>query len=339
MSNYDKINYIANSEVTVYDVFWKNNHIFIVADSANLTAKVDNNQVELKQIADGCWTFVYIYEACKNENKIAIDIFHKKNYVGNIVLTDHKLSEKNQNNFIYTSTMFSNDVSEYIINAWIQHNLYIGVNRIFLYYNSCDTHKYSLMDLGKESLFIPWIFPITNKYGSNVKHHVPQQQASMMHCLYKYCKNDCVWMMSLDLDELLLPINCKTIKKSIENISKDIEYIPMKGHSAYAQSNIESLSPAKYHKKVSYDILKKTKILSKFPSNRKYLHKCSKTQSLGIHDKISPSTDPENQNYFDDNITFLHLTNFSRFVGRIHEDPCILNCDVNTNWNHLYDIQ
>jgi hypothetical protein len=340
MKLYDKINYIILKDIIIYDIFCRDGVLFILADDiyTNIVVKINNHILSIDTISSSYNNVSIIKYNLPDDlqsESILLDIEYNNFLYKNITLIHNKNKKNNNDLKIYSSVYFTDDAGKYVLDAWAKHQFHVGVDKIFMYYESCDTRNFINQQENMQLIF--WDF--TSNLPTNIRHQRlgKNQTASMMHCLYKYAKAEADWMMSLDLDEFILPISSKNIKDIIQKL-QPISHIQMRGKVArFKYDQNICTHPCMDEKHTDYNkLIKSTPFSDKEPipeSNRKYLHKSSESDMVNIH----ILNNIKNDLYYDEHITFLHLYNFSRFIGRAKWEPGE-NFIQDKDWNTLYNI-
>jgi hypothetical protein len=209
-------------DFTLFDVFWKNNSIYLIISINNEVLNEKNLIVSLNQINlnlkekivknkyEPILLFIYddknIYtniDTNINRNKdLTIRIVYKEQeFIKNI----EKVINKENSIFLSLTTLFKDD---YILFPnFYKYYKSQGVEHFFMYYNGLlndDIKK--LFDYNDVTL-IEWnfIYWTNNKY----THHA--QLGQMHHALYKFGKNNYEYMIFNDLDEYLFIPDIKLI--------------------------------------------------------------------------------------------------------------------------------
>lgn len=95
--------------------------------------------------------------------------------------------------------IFKNE--EPYLEEWLQHHIKLGINHFYLYCNDPKFDKYDyLTKYDKYITIIDW----TNKKNDKYKLYESVQRQAYFHCVSTY-KNECHFLMMLDIDEFLFP--------------------------------------------------------------------------------------------------------------------------------------
>lgn len=107
--------------------------------------------------------------------------------------------------------IFKNE--EDYLEEWLQHHMAVGFDHFFLYCNDPNLSKYSYLHLPKYKKHITLI-DWTNKVNDPVKLYESIQRQAYFDCVQKYKKN-CDYLMMLDIDEFVMPMENITLPQFI----------------------------------------------------------------------------------------------------------------------------
>lgn len=202
-----------------------------------------------------------------------------------IIIINCKCIEKFTNEKKYNIAIMSIFKNEHdYMKEWIDHHLSQGIEHIFLYCNDPNKSNYPYLynseynsEYNSKITVIDWV----DKQNNGV--NTIQKQA-YYDCVQKY-SNDCQFLLMLDLDEFLKPINnFKTIKEYIYSLKSNWNNIKAfkiqrynfgsSGHKTKPKGNV--VSSYKYREKIcsSYKTM----------ANCDYIDK--KSRFFGVHDFI-----------------------------------------------------
>ena len=202
---------------TLFDVFWKNNLIYLILsinnnilDESKLNVYLNKTKIKLKQkiIKDKYEpTLIFIYDDNSNDisKKLFIQVFFDgKEYSKEI----EKIVNKEKSNFLCLTTLFSNDYN--LFPNFYDYYKRQGVQHFFMYYNGLLNNKIKEIFNYKDVTLIEWNFRYWNPEKYKYRHHA--QLGQMHHALYKYGKDNYEYMIFNDLDEYLFIPKIKLVE-------------------------------------------------------------------------------------------------------------------------------
>jgi hypothetical protein len=189
-----------------FDIFFKNNTIYIILPIINEPVKVDtiNIQVEetkltiSKQIIKNSYepTLIYMYNYVSDASHIKVSIQYE-NYYKTFTLENIKTTPTQK---LTVTTLFKDDYELFPI----FYNYYKkqGVSHFYMYYNGkMNTHIQKVFnDYYDDVTLIEWDY----RYwldGYKFAHHA--QLGQIHHAIYRYGKDVCDYMIFCDFDEYL----------------------------------------------------------------------------------------------------------------------------------------
>tara|TARA_B100001094_G_scaffold171311_1_gene165655 strand:+ start:420 stop:1418 length:999 start_codon:yes stop_codon:yes gene_type:complete len=221
-------------DFTLFDIFWKNNDIYLVLSINNeevnendLNVSVNNINLVLKKkiIKKEKWSvcepvLIFIYDDNNfNENELLVNITYKyKPIPFNYSKKIEKFCTKYNSNLLCLTTLFKDDYD--LFPNYYKYYKKQGVQHFFMYYNGLLNDKIKEIFNYDDVTLIEWDFRYWNdKEKHKYKHHA--QPGQMHHALYKYGKDNYKYMIFNDLDEYLFIPNIKLIDyiKSKSNVT------------------------------------------------------------------------------------------------------------------------
>lgn len=222
-------------DFTLFDVFWKNNDIYLVLsinneeevneNDLNVSANGINLVLKKKIIKKEKWSvcepiLIFIYDDYNiNENELLININYKyKTFPFIYSKKIEKFCIKYNSNLLCLTTLFKDDYD--LFPNYYKYYKKQGVQHFFMYYNGLLNDKIKEIFNYDDVTLIEWDFRYwndTEKY--KYKHHA--QTGQIHHALYKYGKDNYKYMIFNDLDEYLFIPNIKLIDyiKSKSNVT------------------------------------------------------------------------------------------------------------------------
>lgn len=195
------------------------------------------------------------------------------------------------NNKKYTLSImaiFKNE-QEYM-QEWLDHHISQGFEQIYLYCNDSDIHKYYYLIDDKYKNYIKLIDWTDKK---NTLNDTIQRQA-YYDCIIKY-SNESQFIMMLDLDEFIVPLNHNTIKtyiNSLKNSWNDIKAFKIQRYDFGSNGHINKPNG---------------KVMDNF---KKHENKCSSYKTIANTDFID-----KNKKFYG-----VHDFNFINKSGKIYND-------------------
>jgi hypothetical protein len=213
--------YINNVNLLFFDIFYKNNKLYLIMPIYNEPYTINNflltlNNVNLipseKHIKDSYEPIsIFIYDiantsetgqAGQRNDSITIDILCnkvKKTYHLKHIDID---TTNTPNHFLTLTTLFKHDYSlfPFFYNYYTKQ----GVSHFYLYYNSTITqeiYKFFNRPQYKNVTLVEWNFHYWNPREFKYCHHA--QMGQIHHALYRYGKDMSEYMIFCDFDEYL----------------------------------------------------------------------------------------------------------------------------------------
>jgi len=330
--------YITNTRLLFFDIFYKNNKIYLImpiynkpANPLQISVRVNKDELSLSEsfVKDSNEpTLIYVYNVPNADTEIASEIEVEisccevtKNYTLQHIITPTKPCQ----HFLTLTTLFHNDYT--IFPIFYNYYKSQGVSHFYMYYNGVITQqiKNFFEEYGSDNIkLIEWNFHYWNPRNFKYAHHA--QPAQIHHAIYRYGKNISEYMISCDLDEYLhIPAkitngsnnhNSVTLKKYIEN-NVDIDVF---GFCNIWATTLDNKYPPQH---VLPDKILTVESIHPYKDRSKNIYKSNSIQTVGIH-QVGES-EPTSFNESLKNITDLqmyHFYNWSR-----HERT-IENCNV-----------
>jgi len=204
-------------DFTLFDVFWKNNLIYLIlsinnniVDESKLNVYLNKTKIKLKQkiIKDKYEpTLIFIYDdnSIDISKKLFIQVFFDgKEYSKEI----EKIVNKEKSNFLCLTTLFKDDYN--LFPNFYNYYKRQGVQHFFMYYNGLLNNKIKEIFNYTDVTLIEWNFRYWNPKKYKYHHHA--QLGQMHHALYKYGKDNYEYMIFNDLDEYLFIPNIKLVE-------------------------------------------------------------------------------------------------------------------------------
>jgi hypothetical protein len=227
---------VNNTELLFFDIFYKNNKIYLImpiynapALSEYITVNINNKILKLSNshVKDSNEPIlIYIYEYISQPNtviKVNISLINNmtKSYELRHIYTNpttniHQNTVKNNNNFLALTTLFKHDY--YLFPLFYNYYKKQGVQHFYMYYNGIITPEISKIFDKPDVTLVEWNYQYWNPRGVKYPHHA--QMGQIHHALYKYGKDIYEYMIFCDLDEYLhIPKN-KFIESTPPNLAQ-----------------------------------------------------------------------------------------------------------------------
>ena len=218
--------YINNVNLLFFDIFYKNNKLYLIMPIYNEPYTINNflltlNNVNLipseKHIKDSYEPIsVFVYDIANtreeektqesNDTTITIDILCnkvKKTYHLKHIDIDIDIDTTNTpNHFLTLTTLFKHDFM--LFPLFYDYYTKQGVSHFYLYYNSVITpeiYKFFNRPQYKNVTLVEWNFNYWNTREFKYCHHA--QMGQIHHALYRYGKDMSQYMIFCDFDEYL----------------------------------------------------------------------------------------------------------------------------------------
>ena len=229
---YDRVNSfnLQKDKYLFFDIFHKNNELILICpvyttdmeklkellNSINI--EHENTKLQLINVISKIGyepTLILIYEFISNSTTNSITVEYE-NTINEYTLY-HKIPTTQL--FIGMTTLFKNDYNT--INIFYDYYEKQGYDYYFMYYNGELTDEIKELYNKPKITLIEWNFPYWNDDGWDMKIHHHAQLGQMHHAIYKYGKNETMYMGFHDLDEYLYIPN-QSIKDYVKNIDCDL---------------------------------------------------------------------------------------------------------------------
>lgn len=263
------------NKFTLFDVFWKNNLIYLILsinnnilDESKLNVYLNKTKINLKQkiIKDKYEpTLLFIYDDNNIDinKKLFIQVFFDgKEYSKEI----EKIVNKEKSDFLCLTTLFKDDYN--LFPNFYEFYKRQGVQHFFMYYNGLLNNKIKEIFNYKDVTLIEWNFRYWNPKGYKYGHHA--QLGQMHHALYKYGKDNYEYMIFNDLDEYLFIPDIKLVEYI--KLNTNINIFGFRNIWAKTKNNIKKIEENLY---ISEAL--------NFPRRSKCIYKVSSIETLNIH--------------------------------------------------------
>jgi hypothetical protein len=235
--------YITDTRLLFFDIFYKNNKIYLImpiynkpANPLQISITVNKNELSLSEsyVKDSNESaLIYVYNVPCVDRKLASKIEAEvicceitKTYTLQHIVTPttFTIPSTSRQYFLTLTTLFQNDY--HIFPLFYNYYKSQGVSHFYMYYNGTITSaiqdffsKYSSDNV----TLIEWNFHYWNPRTFKYSHHA--QPAQMHHAIYKYGKSISDYMIFCDLDEYLhIPVS----KYNNDNNDNDSRTITLK---------------------------------------------------------------------------------------------------------------
>ena len=320
LTNIEELDLTNIDDFTLFDVFWKNNLIYLILsinnnilDENKLNVYLNKKKLKLKQkiIKDTYEpTLLFIYD----DNNVDINkelfiqvIYDRKEYSKEI----EKIVNKEKSDFLCLTTLFSHDYN--LFPNFYNYYKRQGVQHFFMYYNGLLNNKIKEIFNYKDVTLIEWDFRYWNPKKYKYRHHA--QLGQMHHALYKYGKDNYEYMIFNDLDEYLFIPNIKLVEYI--KLNTNINVFGFKNIWAKTKSNQKELE-------------ENLDISEPFPFRKrsKCIYMVSSIETMGIHFNCKML---KKENLICDNYMF-HFYNWCR-ENRCIETPISKKIDLKFLYN------
>jgi hypothetical protein len=331
--------YITNTRLLFFDIFYKNNKIYLImpiynkpANPLQISVRVNKDELSVSEsfVKDSNEpALIYVYNVPNADTEIASEIEVEisccevtKNYTLQHIITPTKPCQ----HFLTLTTLFHNDYT--IFPIFYNYYKSQGVSHFYMYYNGVITQQIKdfFEEYGSDNItLIEWNFHYWNPRNFKYAHHA--QPAQIHHAIYRYGKNASEYMISCDLDEYLhIPAklndnnnnnnNSITLKTYIEN-NVDIDVF---GFCNIWATTLDNKYPPQH---VLPDKILTVESIHPYKDRSKNIYKSNSIQTVGIHQvgESEPTSFNENLKNITD-LKMYHFYNWSR-----HERT-IENCNV-----------
>ena len=342
--------YITYTRLLFFDIFYKNNKIYLImpiynkpANPLQITIIVNNSELSLSEsfVKDSNEpALIYIYNVPSMESEVASEIevevtcceITKTYTLSHIIvptlptLPTSPSSPTPHQHFLTLATLFQNDYT--IFPLFYNYYKSQGVSHFYMYYNGVITkqikdffEKYS----SDTVTLIEWNFHYWNPRTFKYPHHA--QPAQIHHAIYRYGKSMSDYMIFCDLDEYLhIPSRTYdhkdgydidlTLKKYIDSHS-DIDIF---GFCNIWATTLDNKYPTE---DVLPDKILTVESINSYKDRSKNIYKLDSIQTVGIHQvgESDPVSFNENLKSIA-NLQMYHFYNWSRGTRTIE------NCNI-----------
>lgn len=270
-------------DFTIFDVFKKNNKVYLIISINNLPVKHNEIMVKLnknkltfnckyeKNNYEPILIFVYNSNICKKNDTdpesntdLSIEIQYKE-------ITNKKLIEDVTNNntnrkTLALTTLFKHDYK--LFTGFYEYYKNQGVEHFYMYYNGVLNDEIRNIFNYQDVTLIEWNFRYWNLKKYKFKHHA--QLGQMHHAIYKYGKNNYDYMIFNDLDEYLFIPNVKLVNYIKNNTNIDMFGFCNKWTRTIDDTNI-----------IKEDLITSETIC--YGNRSKNIYKIDSIETIGIH--------------------------------------------------------
>jgi len=337
--------YITDTRLLFFDIFYKNNKIYLImpiynkpANPLQITIILNNTDLSLSEsfVKDSNEpALIYVYNVPSMESEIASEIEVEvsccditKTYILSHIIsaispTPTPIPTSRQH-FLTLATLFQNDYT--IFPLFYNYYKSQGVSHFYMYYNGVITKQIKdfFAKYSSDSVtLIEWNFHYWNPRTFKYPHHA--QPAQIHHAIYRYGKSMSEYMISCDLDEYLhIPVQADndnhrlglTLKKYIDS-HRDIDIFGFCNIWATTLDNKYPIEPFLPDKILTVESI------NPYKDRSKNIYKLNSIQTVGIHQvgESEPACFNENLKSIVD-LQMYHFYNWSR-----HERT-IENCNI-----------
>jgi len=329
------INYFELSETSLlfFDIFYKNNKIFIIMpiyneppDRDKIFVNVDNNRLKLahsyiKDVREPIVIYVYNYvnnkevKQCIDSSNDVINVKVVFNDIAKVYSLKHICTNNETKKFLTITTLFKDDYN--LFPLFYNYYKNQGVSHFYMYYNGILTKEIRDKFIKHDDVtLIEWVFHYWNPPSCKYCHHA--QLGQLHHAIYRYGKDMCEYMIFCDFDEYLhIPFGL-VINNTNNTLIKFIQTNPT--IEIFGFCNIWADTINKEYtitNKLPNKILTSNEI-SPYSDRSKNIYKISSINTIGIHQICDESL------FLFNHITSLHMYHFYR----LSYNRIILNNDV-----------
>jgi hypothetical protein len=329
------INYFELSETSLlfFDIFYKNNKIFLIMpiyneppDHDKIFVNVDNNRLKLahsyvKDIREPILIYVYNYVNNKEVNQ-CIDSYNTStpgtpctpndiinvevvfNDIANVYSLKHICTTNETKKILTITTLFKDDYK--LFPLFYNYYKNQGVSHFYMYYNGRLTKEIEDIFVKYDDVtLIEWFFHYWNP--SNCKYYHHAQLGQLHHAIHRYGKDMCEYMTFCDFDEYLhIPFEM-VINNTNDTLIKFIQNNPTIEIFGFCNIWAETLNKEyTITNKLPNKILTNNEIYT-YSDRSKNIYKISSINTIGIHQICDESL------FLYSNITNLHMYHFYRF--------------------------
>lgn len=227
MTTFESVNAfpLENNDVLFFDIFYKNNEIYLISpiyndviDSNDIKITIDNVEIKIKdkyikEKREPIVIYVYNYSSCLEQ----IEAIIKYKEITKTFILKQTISTEPKH-YLTLTTLFKNDY--YLFPLFYKYYKEQGVSHFYMYYNGKITPEIIKVFSYNDVTLIEWDYRYWNNKDEYLyTHHA--QLGQMHHCIYKYGKESCDYMIFCDLDEYLY-VPKQNIKNFILN-NKEID--------------------------------------------------------------------------------------------------------------------
>ena len=341
--------YITDTRLLFFDIFYKNNKIYLImpiynkpANPLQITIILNNIELSLSEsfVKDSNEpALIYVYNVPIMESEIASEIEVEVSCceIMKTYTLSHIISATSptptpiptpiptpRQHFLTLATLFQNDYT--IFPLFYNYYKSQGVSHFYMYYNGVITNQIKdfFAKYSSDSVtLIEWNFHYWNPRTFKYPHHA--QPAQIHHAIYRYGKSMSEYMISCDLDEYLhIPIQSDndnhrlslTLKKYIDS-HRDIDIF---GFCNIWATTLDDKYPAE---PVLPDKILTVESINPYKDRSKNIYKLDSIQTVGIH-QVGES-DPAN---FNENLKSITDLQMYHFYNWSREARTIENCNI-----------
>ena len=343
--------YITDTRLLFFDIFYKNNKIYLImpiynkpANPLQITIIVNKSELSLSEsfVKDSNEpALIYVYNVPSVNSEIASEIevevtcceITKTYTLSHIIAptpTTPTTPTTPRQHFLTLATLFQNDYT--IFPLFYNYYKSQGVSHFYMYYNGVITKQIKDFFAKYSSdivTLIEWNFHYWNPRTFKYPHHA--QPAQIHHAIYRYGKSMSEYMISCDLDEYLhIPVQVDnnkennkdgygidlTLKKYIDS-HRDIDIFGFCNIWATTLDNKYPIEP------VLPDKILTVESINPYKDRSKNIYKVDSIQTVGIHQvgESEPASFNENLKSIAD-LQMYHFYNWSRGARTIE------NCNI-----------
>jgi len=302
-----------------FDIFYKNNNIYIVCPIYNTpfqpneiqlyanTTLINVTEQYIRDTVEHMTMYVYKYESSSPEIQVTV-IY---NTIQREFILKHYTTTESHT--LALTTMFKHDYNLFPI--FYKYYKTQGVTHFYMYYNGVITPEIKEIFNYDDVSLIEWNYLYWNPPHENIhSHHT--QPAQIQHALYRYAKDICTYMIFCDLDEYLSIPN-STLKDTIL-VNPTIDTF---GFRTMWATTVDNRIPTTFPSTIL------TGKIIDYPWNSKNIYKVKSIKILHIH--WADIYTIENPQVMNDFIMF-HFFNWSQ--------PSRTANDCNTHMSNILEI-
>lgn len=324
---YDRINnfHLSKDKYLFFDIFHKNNEIVLICpvyttDMNKLTNLIQSINIEHEDkklaikniISKICYepTLILIYAFESNNTTNAITVEYD-NYIREYTLY-HKIPSEQK--FIGMTTLFKDDYNR--INIFYDYYEQQGYDYYFMYYNGKLTEEIKELYNKPKIKVIEWDYSYWNEDGRNMEIHHHAQLGQIHHAIYKYGKNEVIYMGFHDLDEYLY-FPGQSIKEYVKSTDYDLI-----GFCNRWAKTVDEFGNSSIPEKIPATLLVDKEVW-RFGKRSKVIYKLDSVVSINIHN--GQEFNKKEIKYNIEN-TLFHIHNWSgRVIDECEYSPVQVN--------------